>query len=135
MAVMSADGDYTNVGISAIHETSSATKVGEYVTTGNYCQPNTSYADHYNIFIVGTVWQDINGNHQYDPGEGIGSVSVTPDQGDYYAVTGDSGGYAIPVDPGQSYSVTFSGADLPGNYIPHGKTNGRRGAARLFSRA
>lgn len=117
MATMSADGDYTNVGISAIHETSSATSVGEYVTTGNYCYANPNEANHYNIFIVGTVWHDANGNSQYDPGEGIGNVSVTPDQGDYYAVTGDSGGYAIPVDPEQSYSVTFSGADLPGNYI------------------
>ena len=40
----------------------------------------------YNRFLVGTVWVDSNGNDQYDPGEGIGGVTVEPDQGTYYAV-------------------------------------------------
>ncbi len=115
MATMSVDGDYTNVGIAAVHETNTATKVGEYVTTGNYCQANTYYDDHYNIFIVGTVWTDTNGNDQYDPGEGKGNVTVKPDQGGYYAVTGNAGGYAIPVGNG-IYSVSFSGGELTDTY-------------------
>jgi hypothetical protein len=46
-------------------------------------------------------------------------MCALPDQEDYYAVTGDSGGYAVPVDPDTSlnYSVTFSGAGHPGNYV------------------
>jgi hypothetical protein len=84
MATMSVDGAYTNVGIAAIHETDRATQVGEYVTTENYCYTNESAADHFNVFIVGTVWHDANGNgngngngnDQYDPGEGIGNVRV-----------------------------------------------------------
>lgn len=115
MATMSIDGDYTNVGIAAIHETNPGTNVGEYVTTGNYCRAHTGYSNHYNIFIVGTVWTDANGNDQYDPGEGKGNVAVIPNQGGYYAVTGSAGGYAIPVSDG-TYSVSFSGGGLTSAY-------------------
>jgi hypothetical protein len=45
------------------------------------------------------------------PGEGFGWVSVHPDSGAYYAVTGNSGGYAIPIPTG-IYTVTFSGGAL-----------------------
>ena len=110
-AIMSLDGDYTNVGLALVYENNPATSVGPYVTTGNYCRANTSYADHYNLFIVGTVWRDLNGNNRYDPGEGLGGVTVRPSAGTYYAVTSAAGGYAIPVTmaPG-TYPVTFSGA-------------------------
>ncbi len=111
-AIMSLDpNNYTNVGVALVYENNPGTSVGPYVTTGNYCKAITSYADHYNQFIVGTVWRDLNGNSQYDPGEGIGGVTVTPNAGTYYAVTSASGGYAIPVTmaPG-TYSVTFTGS-------------------------
>ncbi len=117
LAVMAVDGDYANVGIAAIYETDPDTEVGEYAVTGNYCQANTDYAGHFNIFIVGTVWEDINHNHQYDPGEGKGNVNVSLYQGDYYAITGKSGGYAIPVAQNVSYQVTFDGESLTKKYI------------------
>jgi hypothetical protein len=79
------------------------------VTTGNFCNANSGRADHFNRFLVGTVWQDLNANDQYDAGEGSGGVEVRPDQGDYYAVTGDSGGYAFPIGQSGTYTVTFSG--------------------------
>jgi hypothetical protein len=109
-AIMSLDGDYTNVGVALVYENNPGTSVGPYVATGNYCRANTSYADHYNLFVVGTVWRDLNGNHRYDPGEGLGGVTVSPSAGTYYAVTGTAGGYAIPITmaPG-TYSVYFSG--------------------------
>ena len=109
-AIMSMDGDYTNVGLAV--EASSGTSVGPLVTTGNYCNANTLQADHYNRFLVGTVWRDLNGNDQYDPGEGSGSIEVRPDQGPFYAVTGDSGGYALPIlEPG-TYTIVFSGSGI-----------------------
>jgi hypothetical protein len=109
-AIMSLDGDYTNVGVALVYENNPATSVGPFVSTGNYCKANTSYPDHYNQFIVGTVWRDLNGNNRYDPGEGIGGVTVRPSAGTYYAVTSAAGGYAIPVTmaPG-TYPVTFAG--------------------------
>ncbi len=123
-ATMSIDGDYTNTGIAAIYETNTSTRVGEYVTTGNYCKASNSFPNHYNVFIVGTVWDDSNGNNQYDPGEGKGNVEVRPDQGTYYAVTGDSGGYAIPVLVNGTYNITFSGANLSGTHVKTAAVNG-----------
>jgi len=115
-AIMSTDGDYSNVGLAMVRESDPDTQVGAFVTTGNYCRANTTYSNHFNRFIVGTVWKDDNSNGIYDPGEGISQVSVIPNQGTYYAVTAKSGGYAIPVDSG-TYSVTFSGPAINGTEI------------------
>jgi hypothetical protein len=110
-AIMSVNANYTNVGYAVVAESNSSTRVGPQVITGNLCYAAGS-ADHYNRFLVGTVWVDSNGNDQYDPGEGIGGVTVEPDQGTYYAVTADSGGYAIPIAAAATYAVTFSGFTL-----------------------
>jgi hypothetical protein len=107
-AIMSLDGAYTNVGLALVHETNPGTRVGPYVSTGNYCAAQEPAG--YNRFIVGTVWQDLDGDQFYDPGEGIGGVTVTPNSGTYYAVTANSGGYAIPITAAGIYQVTFSGA-------------------------
>lgn len=110
MAIMSIDGDYTNVGIAIVSESDAATAVGPLVTTGNYCKANTSQPDHYNRFIVGTVWNDLDNDGMYDPGEGVGNVTVMPNSGTYYAVTSNSGGYAIPIVSEGNYTLIFSGA-------------------------
>lgn len=112
LAIMSTDNDYTNVGLAAVAESDPNTEVGPLVATGNFCKANTGYADHYNRFIVGTVWQDINDNDQYDPGEGMADITVMPDSGPYFAVTADSGGYALPVASTGTYDVTFSGSGI-----------------------
>ncbi len=109
-AVMSVDAGYANVGIAVVGEANPATGVGPQVITGNLCTANTGAADHHNRFLVGTVWTDANANGQYDPGEGLGGVRVEPDQGPYYAVTADGGGYALPVTAAGIYLVRFSGA-------------------------
>ena len=109
-AIMSIDGNYTNVGIAVVPETNAATRVGPQVITGNFSSANTAAANHFNRFIVGTVWEDSNSNGQYDPGEGLAGVTVMPDKGTYYAVTANSGGYAIPVTAPGGYVVTFSGS-------------------------
>ena len=111
-AIMSVDGDYANAGICMIPESDPVTDVGPLVVTGNFCAANTQAADHFNRFIVGTVWQDRNQNETYDPGEGIGGVQVMPDRGTYFAVTAAAGGYAIPAAAGTRYRLTFSGGGL-----------------------
>ncbi|UCF93936.1 MAG: DUF4214 domain-containing protein [Desulfobacterales bacterium] len=117
MAIMSIDGDYTNVGIAAVREADSSTSVGPWVITGNYCNARTSVTDHYNRFLVGTVWTDSNGNSMFDPTEGISGVTVRPDHGTYYAVTSNSGGYAIPLLASGEYQVSFSGSSLPSEIV------------------
>jgi hypothetical protein len=107
-AIMSVTGDYSNVGYAIVLEDDIYSSVGPQVITGNFYEANTLFPDHYNRFIVGTVWIDLNGNGIYDVNEGIAGVSVMPDSGTFYAVTSDNGGYAIPVDPG-NYVLFFSG--------------------------
>ena len=110
-AIMALDGNYTNVGLAVYQYTGS--EVGPYVVTGNYCHA-AGESNHYNTFIVGTVWEDLNGNGLYDPGEGKSMVKVMPSQGDYYAFTSAGGGYAIPTPDAGTYTLTFSGGELAG---------------------
>jgi len=64
-------------------------------------------------FVTGVVYRDLNGNGFYDPGEGIGGVTVTIANVNSYAVTASSGGYSVPVPGSGNYTVTFSGASVP----------------------
>jgi hypothetical protein len=111
-AIMSTDGNYTNVGLAVVPEWSAATSVGPLVTTGNYAQASTSWPDHHNRFVVGTVWHDQNGNDRYDEGEGMAGVTVEPDVGSYFAVTSAGGGYAIPILAAGTYQLTFTAEGL-----------------------
>jgi hypothetical protein len=111
-AIMAIDGTYSNVGIAAIADNDPSTSVGPLVMTGNYAVADTSAANHYNRFVVGTVWQDLNANDRYDPGEGFTGVIVTPDQGTFFAVTSVGGGYAIPITAPGDYTLTFSGGGI-----------------------
>jgi len=113
VALMSDGKEYTNVGIASIGENDPQTNVGPFVTTGNYGKANTSEANHFNNFIVGTVWEDLNSNGWYDDGEGFSGVTVMPSIGTYYAVTADSGGYAIPITETGAVTISFNGETLP----------------------
>jgi hypothetical protein len=62
--------------------------------------------------ITGVVYQDINGNGFYDPGEGLGGVRVDVTGSTFYAVTASSGGYTVPVSANGSYPVRFSGGSV-----------------------
>jgi hypothetical protein len=111
-AIMSIDGDYTNAGIAVVPEWNAATQVGPQVVTGNYARASTSWPDHHNRFVVGTVWHDANENDRYDEGEGFAGVTVTPSAGPYFAVTSAGGGYAIPVLEEGAFALTFSGGGI-----------------------
>ena len=117
LAIMSIDGDYTNVGIAAVPVSNSAATVGPLVITGNFCEANTSADNHFNRFLVGTVWTDKDDDDFFDAGEGLGNVMVRPDRGVYYALTSSGGGYALPITEAGMYEVTFSGAALSGEFV------------------
>jgi uncharacterized protein YkwD len=108
---MSLNKNYANIGIAMVAENNSATRVGPYVVTENYATAGSWINDgtHYNRFLVGTIWEDKNNNARYDHGEGFGNVRIQPDQGDYYAISANSGGYALPLTAEGVYHVTFSG--------------------------
>jgi hypothetical protein len=63
-------------------------------------------------FITGVVYYDFNGNGFYDAGEGIGGVTANTAGSTYYAVTANSGGYAIPITSNGNYTITFSASGL-----------------------
>lgn len=61
-------------------------------------------------FVTGVVYNDLDSDGEYDPGEGIAGVSATPSSGNFYAVTSTSGGYAFPVQRSAgTLTVTFNG--------------------------
>jgi hypothetical protein len=63
-------------------------------------------------FVLGVVYMDTDHDGFYDPGEGLAGVSVAPDSGDFFAVTGAAGGFAFPVGTGGTINVTASGGAL-----------------------
>lgn len=100
--IMNFDGPivYTEVGIGIISDNNPATRVGPLIITQNFGRGS-------DVYIVGVVYRDQNGNGFYDIGEGLAGVTITPSRGNYYAVTSTSGGYAIPVT-GLTGSITLT---------------------------
>jgi hypothetical protein len=110
-------GTYANVGLALVPDPDPVPDVGPLVFSGAYMHAANA-PDHFNRFLVGTVWQDLDDDGRYDPGEGMPGVTVIPDLGLYYAVTSAGGGYAIPITAPGSYQVEFSGGELPTQQHP-----------------
>jgi hypothetical protein len=117
-AIMSIDGDYANVGLAAVPEQQPGTRVGPSVVTANFARAATSYPDHHNRFLVGTVWEDLDEDGLYDPGEGVEGVTVLPSRGSWFAVTAAGGGYALPVEEPGAVDVAFSGGGVATRTFP-----------------
>jgi len=66
-------------------------------------------------FVTGVVYRDLNGNSFYDPGEGVGGVTVNVSGANFYAVTANAGGYSLPLPGNGTYTVTFSGGAVQTN--------------------
>ncbi|HWB03663.1 MAG TPA: CAP domain-containing protein [Verrucomicrobiales bacterium] len=78
---------------------------GPQVVTQDY-----GYAAGGTPFVTGTAYYDFNGNNFYDPGEGLGGVTVNVEGSAFHGVTASSGGYAVPVPAGAATRlVTFTG--------------------------
>ena len=76
----------------------------------NYYTIDTAAGTNTQPFISGVVFNDSNGNGQYDAGEGLGGVTITV-SGVGSTTTFGSGGYSLQVAPG-TYTVTASGLGL-----------------------
>jgi Ca2+-binding RTX toxin-like protein len=65
-------------------------------------------------FLTGVAYADGDKDHAYDPGEGVGGLTVTAvgaGGATYVAQTYGSGGYELAL-PAGGYTVTFSGANI-----------------------
>ena len=84
-------------------------------------------------FLTGVAIKDLNNNQFYDPGEGLGGVTITATRSDnqvFTATTWDAGGYSLKLDPG-TYVVTASGGDI-GTPAPQNVTIGTQNVAVDF---
>ncbi|MDB6069939.1 MAG: hypothetical protein JWL81_1110 [Verrucomicrobiales bacterium] len=114
VAIMSTNSALTNVGLAMVPDNNPGTEVGPFVFSGAYCGADTAFPNHYNRFLVGTVWRDNNSNGRYDAGEGLNNVRVQPGNGTFHAFTGIAGGYAIPATAVGAVTLTISGGTLAG---------------------
>lgn len=65
-------------------------------------------------FLTGVAFDDKDGDHFYDPGEGLGKLDITATSSAgvaYHAATWDAGGYQLAL-PAGDYTVAFSGGGL-----------------------
>lgn len=102
----------TNAGIAVVPTEGLATELGPYVVVADYANANTAVGDHFDRFLVGTVWEDLDADGRYDAGEGIPDVTVTPMPGNWFATTSAGGGFAIPVITPGTIDVLFSGGGV-----------------------
>lgn len=99
--------DFREIGIGVINGTNTVEgrTVGSQLVTQNFGTNNYDEA-----FVTGVAYHDLNGNSFYDPGEGIGGLTVTVEGADFHAVTSNSGGYTIPITTENSTrAVRFEG--------------------------
>lgn len=93
------------VGVKLGSNTVNASTVGPQLVTQNFGAQSGSSA-----YVTGVAYYDMNTNGFYDPGEGIGGLTVNVTGASFHAVTTASGGYAVPVPTANANrSVTFSG--------------------------
>jgi hypothetical protein len=107
-------GDFREVGIGV--------KLGNNTVGGNTVGPQLVTQDFGvggpddKAFVTGVAYYDMNGNSFYDPGEGIGGLTVNVDGSSFHAVTANSGGYAVPVPTtNATRAVTFTGLGASGD--------------------
>ncbi|RWB74389.1 CAP domain-containing protein [Mesorhizobium sp.] len=66
------------------------------------------------LFLTGVAFDDKDGDRFYDPGEGLGAITVTAKNSagqTFKTTTSAAGGYDLVLKPG-TYTVTFSGANI-----------------------
>lgn len=103
------NGDYREVGIGIVDGSNGS--VGPHIVTQDYSSFGSAY-------VTGVVFDDINNNRFYDPGEGRSGVRIDVVGSAYFAISTASGGYSVPVSGDGNYQVKFSG----GGFATHSTT-------------
>jgi serralysin len=100
------DADFTQVGLGL--------RVGAYQSwqgafvTEDFAQVGSQH------FLTGVAYSDVDKDHFYDPGEGLGGLTVTAVSATgakYVVQTSGAGGYDLALPTG-SYTVTFAGSNI-----------------------
>jgi serralysin len=109
--LMNSPGHRANILAASFREVGIGFELGEFqgyqgaFVTQNFARTGSAF------FITGVAFDDLDGDVRYDPGEGLGGVTVTAVSAGgatYTGATYGSGGYDLAVAPG-TYTLTFSG--------------------------
>lgn len=112
--LMNSPGHRANLLSNTFREIGLGYEIGEYqgwegaFVTENFAKSGSS------LFLTGVAFDDQDGDRFYDPGEGLGNITVTAVSSGgtrYSTTTMAAGGYDLAL-PAGSYTVTFSGASI-----------------------
>ncbi|MCA9098685.1 MAG: carboxypeptidase regulatory-like domain-containing protein, partial [Planctomycetaceae bacterium] len=105
------DQNVREVGLSWMADNSITTTTGPYVLTQNF----GNRSNYGNPYLVGSIFNDLDGNGRYEAGEGLSGVSVTVkgNGNTYNTSTLTAGGFQIQV-PAGTYTVTVTGGGYYG---------------------
>ncbi len=109
---------FTDVGISMLRDDYPNTNVGTWLTTVDFGAADTSSLGS-GAYLLGVVYDDLNGSGYYEAGEGISGAAITVrrlDSGESQTIdltSFQAGGYQIFLENG-SYSITVSGSGVEG---------------------
>ncbi|HZG67040.1 MAG TPA: CAP domain-containing protein, partial [Herpetosiphonaceae bacterium] len=112
-SLMNSTGHRANILSDGFEEIGIGFEVGSFkgyqssIVTQNFARSGTG------SFVTGVAFDDQDGDRFYDPGEGLGglSVSISGSSGTYTTTTMASGGYQQKLAAG-TYTVTFSGEGI-----------------------
>ncbi|TPN76094.1 hypothetical protein FJ987_20790 [Mesorhizobium sp. CU2] len=112
--LMNSSGHRANILNANFREVGLAFEVGDYqgrssaFVTEDFAKSGTD------LFLTGVAFDDKDGDRFYDPGEGLGAITVTAKNSagqTFKTTTSAAGGYDLVLKPG-TYTVTFSGANI-----------------------
>ncbi|WP_165982447.1 CAP domain-containing protein [Dankookia rubra] len=107
-------GHRTNIENAGFGEIGIGVQAGEYQGSNGLTATEDFARSGSKAFLLGVAFDDRDGDHSYDPGEGLGGVSVDIRAASgqlWHLATWDAGGWQQPLAAG-TYSVTFSGGGL-----------------------
>jgi Ca2+-binding RTX toxin-like protein len=106
-------GHRTNILSDAFQEIGTGLALGEYKGSTGATATEAFARSGTGGFLTGVAFDDKDGDRFYDPGEGLGGVTVTITGGGqtWTTTTWDAGGYQLKL-PAGTYSVAFSGGGL-----------------------
>ena len=107
------NGEVREIGIGFVLGTNQKVVEGKVSTVGPMVV-TMNFADRTDLpaLITGVAFYDLNTNHEYDLGEGLGGIRVEVDAGTFEARTSRSGGYALPGTVGVSRLRFLDGTTL-----------------------
>ncbi|GEO82060.1 FG-GAP-like repeat-containing protein [Pararhodospirillum oryzae] len=97
------NGDFREIGVGVA--------IGSYTFSSGNTLPSSMLTEAFavsgsSVFVTGVVFNDLNGDAFYQPGEQVAGATVT--FRDQQVTTGVSGGYSIAVSPGQGGTLTMT---------------------------